>query len=583
MLQRNVPLGLRVARRSLWKQGALRKGQRFDEAEMMAEQLNHGTYKAKRSKLDYQWSDKSPRQLEQEYADKVEKMQKLMAVFQGLAVVVGIGVAGTVYLQWPQIKGWILARDRRVDDNTLERLKEIKRKKELRGIPEIPVTAPQPGEPGLYYWGARLGEDAGSTRFPLRVPGFEGERLRDVALAEEGCNLAIDRRGDLYAWTTRSRELLLPGQDLCQVQISNGVAYGLRGNGDLLVIPYTDRARLAEHASWRRSLLMPWSRYCVYDWKVDSGLLARGEKRVVKFATGKRHLVAVTDRGHVYTCATGLENDAGATSCGQFGVPEYSKFDGAPPVNQLLEVELLNKTIAPDGQLVERTITHIACGNYHTLAIDSKGELYAFGANTYGQLGLPVTYDLETVPFPRRIANFGAHFMSGAALRCVDIHCCGETSFVSVVPQTGGADMPQQLTYFSFGNGIWGQLGNGRFKHSQNEATKLKAVNGIYDHPERDVKRRVKIATWACGDHHVLCSLDNGDVLAWGYNDRGQLGNGRGVKWAQPQNVPALLAPGVNYARDPEGTLFAPNNRMQLLPDQRLAAGPAASCIYWQA
>jgi len=33
-------------------------------------------------------------------------------------------------------------------------------------------------------------------------------------------------------------------------------------------------------------------------------------------------------------------------------------------------------------------ITQISCGGHHSLVLDSKGQVFSFGNNKYGQLGL---------------------------------------------------------------------------------------------------------------------------------------------------------------------------------------------------
>ena len=33
-------------------------------------------------------------------------------------------------------------------------------------------------------------------------------------------------------------------------------------------------------------------------------------------------------------------------------------------------------------------VSHVACGHAHSLAVDSKGQVYAWGDGQYGQLGL---------------------------------------------------------------------------------------------------------------------------------------------------------------------------------------------------
>ncbi len=45
-----------------------------------------------------------------------------------------------------------------------------------------------------------------------------------------------------------------------------------------------------------------------------------------------------------------------------------------------------------------KAIVQLACGGYHTAALNAKGELYTWGWNHYGQLGYETATDDITVP-----------------------------------------------------------------------------------------------------------------------------------------------------------------------------------------
>ncbi|AET37755.1 Fmp25p Ecym_1535 [Eremothecium cymbalariae DBVPG len=563
----------------------------YDDAEILAEQVNHSVYKAKRTRMDYNWNAKSQAEVEKEHEDRIEKMQKLSAIFQGMLFLFGIGTVGTLYLQWPQVKGWWLAKDIRVDDDTIERLIRFKRKKAILAIPSLPIDQPTSDVPGLYYWGSRLGD--GNSNFPVRVPWFDNKHLRSIALAESGLNLAIDEKGDLYRWDTNSCELYLPDQNLLEVHISNGAAYALNKQGEILIVPLSDEKLLKRHISWHRSFVKPWRKYCFYDWKLDTASVfkSRTESRIEQFSVGIEHLIFLSNGGKAYACATGIKTKKSGVSKGQFGVPELSRFDTFPECNKAFEIELLNSTVTDDGKLCSRTIEQIACGSYHTLARDSDGHIYSFGINTHGQLGLPISYDSEYVPFPKMVGNFRAHFPQNQ-FKCVDIHCCGDTSFVGIVPQTVADNYVQNqngnigpgyenATYFSFGNGIQGQLGNGHFKHSLHEPTKMKVINDTNGDQAQQSKGS-HVTEWYCGERHIMCKLENGELLAWGCNENGQLGNGKRVRWARPGNIPKLLEPRVDYTEEPSKTLFNPENKLILSKNQQIALGPNSSCLYWK-
>ncbi|AMD20186.1 HDL558Cp [Eremothecium sinecaudum] len=580
-------VSLRSQRMLVRTYAPLLRQQQIDEAEIMAKDLTNKSYASKRNKLDYSWQEKSQKQIEDEYNDRMEKMAKLSAMFQGLFVVFGVAAAATLYYKWPSIKGWWMMRDMRVEDNVIEKLTASKKKKSLKEIPIVAASEPAGDVPGVYYWGKRLGEDNSASRFPLRVPWFDNKYLLDIALAPKGMNLAIDENGDLFSWDTRSCKRLLSGQNLVKVAISNNVGYALNKRGELLVIPHNNAKLVEDHTSSRRSWLLPYKLRYYYDWKIDTTdafASAKGSK-IVQFSVGKEHLVFITNNGRAYSCATGVGQTANSRSKGQFGIPTFSQFDRFPDRNKAYEIELLNNTVTAEGNVKQRIIKQVSCGNYHTLAVTATGELYGFGSNTYGQLGLPISYDMEYVSFPRRVVNFRAYLPTDH-VSCIEAQCGGDTSIIAMLSHTmqdfqanklgdNPATIQKKPIYFAFGNGIHGQHGNGHYAHSRNEATIVKLEKAL----ENQADKEVNVDTLHCGGKHVMCKLTNGNVLTWGGNDSGQLGNWKKIQSAQPIPIPALIEPGVDYSKEPS---LALTSSLQLSEHQRLALGESSSCIYWK-
>lgn len=557
---------------AIWKSNA----PRFDEAEIMSSNLTSQRYAPKKSVKDYEWPDQSQEEQEKEYQDRYEKFMKLSAALQGLLVVAGVGVAATVYTKWPQIKGWWLMKDKRVDDNTLEKLVKKKAQKNAADIPVIAASEPGFEVPGLYYWGDQQNtgkKNAQGLCFPRRNASFDGKYLRDVCLSKVNGvqrNLAIDDQGDLLEWSAKECRCILPDQNLVSVKVSNSVAYALNKRGEILIVPLDSDGRLG-HMSQKRSWLLPWKRYTDYDFKLrtNDAFKGRGEKRVSSFDTGREHLILISNTGKAYSCATGAKQPENARPRGQFGLPTLSHFDGFPPINKLFEIELLNKGLSDERTVETRKIEQVACGDYHTLARDSNGSIFVFGLNQYGQLGLPILYDIEQVPYPKVLKRFNSYFTRDTDVRCIDVHCCGETSFVTLAARAPVSTKDKQVTvdaisYFAFGNGQYGELGNGNFKNSQSEPTPVKSIGG-------------NIEEWSCGSSHILCKLKGGDVVAWGSNDHGQLGTGKRIKQGKPVSIPDILKPGGSTT--PEEVY---QTKLKLAPEQHIASGEDFSCIYWK-
>lgn len=87
---------------------------------------------------------------------------------------------------------------------------------------------------------------------------------------------------------------------------------------------------------------------------------------IVKIVGGAGHTLILTIKGNVWAC--GLNDKS------QGGVRVWKK--------HIKEFELLDK-------LLEKRIVDVACGWDGSAAIDDNGDLYVWGSNVYGQLGIP--------------------------------------------------------------------------------------------------------------------------------------------------------------------------------------------------
>ncbi|MBP9489374.1 hypothetical protein KBE88_01255, partial [Candidatus Saccharibacteria bacterium] len=156
--------------------------------------------------------------------------------------------------------------------------------------------------------------------------------------------------------------------------------------------------------------------------------------------------------------------------------------------------------ITSEANLFEgKTISQISAGSGHSLALDSEGQIYAWGYNDYGQLGngdttssnTPVKVDASGVLAGKTISQISAGGAHSLAL-----------------------DSEGQI--YAWGYNDYGQLGNGDTT-SSNTPVKVDASG---------VLAGKTISQISAGGAHSLALDSEGQIYAWGYNDYGQLGNG---------------------------------------------------------
>jgi hypothetical protein len=199
-------------------------------------------------------------------------------------------------------------------------------------------------------------------------------------------------------------------------------------------------------------------------------------------AAGGGHTIAVTSNRTVL--AWGLNGN------GQLG--DGTTTDKSSPV-QVLER-------SGSGLSTLAFIVAVSAGNSHSLALDQNGAVWAWGSNTYGELG-----DGTTVQRSAAVPVIGP---DGLPLGGVVSISAGFSHSLAV--KADGS-------VWAWGRNNSGQLGNGTT--TDTSIPVQVAGSGGTGH-------FVNASTVSAGDYFSLARTLDGAVWAWGLNDKGQLGNG---------------------------------------------------------
>jgi alpha-tubulin suppressor-like RCC1 family protein len=154
-----------------------------------------------------------------------------------------------------------------------------------------------------------------------------------------------------------------------------------------------------------------------------------------------------------------------------------------------------------------KVVVGITAGFYHSLALCSDGTVAAWGFNRYGQLGDNTTRN--------RLAPVAVNTNSGSALHSR-----------TVVAIAGGFDHNLALcgdgTVAAWGRNLYGELGNNGGGYIGAQRVVPGAVNA--DASLSSLADRLVIAI-AGGYGHSLALCSDGTVAAWGLNTYGELGD----------------------------------------------------------
>jgi len=145
------------------------------------------------------------------------------------------------------------------------------------------------------------------------------------------------------------------------------------------------------------------------------------------------------------------------------------------------------------------------CQTFHSVCIDYDGNVFSFGRNNYGQLGIGVGEDkLAFTHIPQKV-NVPA---------CKQV-CCGEY-YVICLCYDGSV--------YSFGDNRKRQLGIG---NNEDYYTSPQPISSLKD-----------VEFISCGVNHTICKSSNNEIYSWGNNIYGQLGQGN----IDHQNTPKICS-----------------------------------------
>ncbi|XP_006072374.4 X-linked retinitis pigmentosa GTPase regulator isoform X2 [Bubalus bubalis] len=242
----------------------------------------------------------------------------------------------------------------------------------------------------------------------------------------------------------------------------------------------------------------------------------------VKFvACGRNHTLILTGGGQVY--ATGGNNE------GQLGLGDtdersafhlISFFTSQHKIKQLSAGSNTSAALTEDGELfmwgdnsegqiglqnitnicvphqvtIGKPISWISCGYYHSAFVTTEGELYTFGEPESGKLGLP----------PKLLVNHKVpQLVPGISEKVIQVACGGGHTVVLT-----------EKAVYTFGLGQFGQLGLGTFTF---ETSEPKVIESVKDK---------KISHVCCGENHTALITESGLLYTFGDGRHGKLGLG---------------------------------------------------------
>lgn len=190
-------------------------------------------------------------------------------------------------------------------------------------------------------------------------------------------------------------------------------------------------------------------------------------------------------------------------------------------------------------------IQEITAGDKHSMALNKDGNIYTWGRNASGELGLGFTSPFEAKPnllnsLDKVVAIDAGWDSSAALLEDGSVWRWGHRYYLRKSPEqvdiTDVKDISigdSQLlmlkndgTVWSMGTNQYGELGNGTTTSSEKNPVQVENLDSVVD--------------IQAGSFFSLALKSDGTVWSWGDGTDGKLGNGSHMKVLTPQQIEGL-------------------------------------------
>lgn len=349
--------------------------------------------------------------------------------------------------------------------------------------------------------------DEPNIKNPRRITYFDGKIIRDIQL-DKTFGAAINEDGDLLQWgtgystTSSGPQPTLIGKDLVKLSISRDRIIGLSSSGKVYSIPAAQADQKSEPKPLESTWVPFWNSRSTVGYRIlQPSNMAWGEK-VSDISSGLEHCLLLTSKGRLFSAASGTED---FPSKGQMGIPGLT-WKNRPEGDYDQPHEI--------GTLRGFRIAKIAAGDFHSLAVDDQGRVFAFGDNSVGQLGFDYTHESPIIDAPSLLPTDKLYKGTNQIPKVTNVAAGGVNSFFTIdatkVAGQGEND-PKGLgrvtaDTWACGQGIFGGLGNGKWTHVQGTPTKIKTLSGLFEWDEvRDVAIPIRLARLSVGATHMVC------------------------------------------------------------------------------
>ncbi|KAK2673837.1 Regulator of chromosome condensation, RCC1 [Fusarium oxysporum f. sp. vasinfectum] len=219
-------------------------------------------------------------------------------------------------------------------------------------------------------------------------------------------------------------------------------------------------------------------------------LMIRDLKNIKALAAGSNHILALDHKGNVVAWGCGQQNQLG---------------------RRIIERNKMSSLIPQGVGLPRGKIAKIACGSYHSFAIDKSGQVYGWGLNNFGEIGVESNAgeDDAVILRPAKLTyldDYNITEIDGGEHHSL---ACSDKGDLLTWGRVDGYQVGFEFDKLSEDNTIYDERGNARilFKPTiQPDAKDIVAV--------------------AAGTDNNFAIASDGKVYSWGFSSNYQTGQG---------------------------------------------------------
>ncbi|KAF4983718.1 hypothetical protein FZEAL_934 [Fusarium zealandicum] len=212
-------------------------------------------------------------------------------------------------------------------------------------------------------------------------------------------------------------------------------------------------------------------------------------KKIKALAAGSNHILALDSKGNVAAWGCGQQNQLG---------------------RRIIERNKMS-SLTPQGVGLRGKITKIACGSYHSFAIDRNGKVYGWGLNNFGEIGVESNAgeDDAVILHPAKLTyldDFNITEIDGGEHHSL---ACSDKGDLLTWGRVDGYQVGFEFDKLTEDNTIYDERGNARILFKPTV--------------QPDVKNTVAVAA---GTDNNFAITSDGKVFSWGFSSNYQTGQG---------------------------------------------------------